>query len=111
MVEGKNGNGQEQDADKQRLVYEAKSGRLRASVWRRVTDEESWFRVTLNRSYQDASGVWHSSTTFGAKDLLEVAKLCHEVHTWIYCELATEAMEGSHEGREGQENHVGPPPY
>jgi hypothetical protein len=96
MANGQNGNGQKQDADKRRPVFEAKYGRIRASVWRYDTDGKSWFNVTLSRSYQDASG-WHSSNNFGSRDLLEVAKLCHEVHTWIYRELAKD--QGAHAGQ------------
>ena len=111
MAERNNGNGQKQDADKRRPVFEARYGRLRASVWRHDSDKGPWFNVALSRSYKDESGAWQTSSSFGARDLLEVAKLCNEAHTWIYRELAKERTQASHEGGDEREDHADSPPF
>src|SRR5262249_25609868 len=81
------------EAKKQRPVFEARYGRLRVSVWRQDSDKGPWFNVTLSRIYKDETGAWQNSSSFGARDLLEVAKLCNAAHTWIYRELAKERAE------------------
>jgi hypothetical protein len=81
---------EERQAEKRRPVFEVRYGRLRASVWRQESDKGPWFNVTLSRGYQDESGAWQNSTSFGARDLLELGKLCSEVHSWIHRELAKE---------------------
>jgi hypothetical protein len=57
------------------------------------SDKGPWFNVTLSRGYKDESGNWQNSGSFGARDLLELAKLCSEAHSWIYRELAKERAE------------------
>jgi hypothetical protein len=87
---------QSRDATKQRPVFEARFGRLRVSVWRQESDKGPWFNVVLSRSYKDESGQWQTANSFGARDLLEVAKLCDVAHTWVYRELAKERAQDGH---------------
>jgi hypothetical protein len=86
------------EAEKRRPVFEARYGRLRASVWRQESEKGPWFNVTLSRSYKDDDGNWQNSSSFGTRDLLEVAKLCNEVHTWIYRELAKDRAQNGQGG-------------
>src|ERR1043165_1341920 len=96
MAATANGKTSTREAKKQRPVFEVRYGRLRASVWRQESDKGPWFNVTLSRSYKDDAGNWQNSSSFGTRDLLEVANLCQEAHTWIYRELAKER--GQNEG-------------
>src|SRR5271156_2130063 len=97
MAATANGKTSTRDAKKQRPVFEARYGRLRVSVWRQESDKGPWFNVTLSRGYKDESGAWQNSSSFGARDLLEVAKLCNEAHSWIYRELAKERAQNGQE--------------
>ena len=90
-------NARSQEAEKRRPVFEARYGSLRASVWRQESDKGVWFNVTLSRTYKDESGAWQSSNSFGARELLAVAKLCNDAHTWIYRELAKERVRSDQE--------------
>ncbi len=77
-----------QEASKQRPVFEARFGRLRASVWRQESDKGPWFNIVLSRLYKDNDDQWQSANTFGVRDLLEVGKLCDLAHSWIHREMA-----------------------
>ena len=39
--------------------------------------------VTLSRSYKDGENAWKETASFGADDLLLLAKTADEAHTWI----------------------------
>ena len=39
--------------------------------------------MTLSRSYKDANDEWKSADSFSVNDLLLVAKLADEAHSWI----------------------------
>jgi hypothetical protein len=71
-------------------VFEARFGKLKATVWQRTSDKGAWFNVTLSRTYKDGSGGWQNASSFGVRDLLEVGKLCDMAHSWIYREFAKE---------------------
>lgn len=73
---------------KNRPVHEARFGRLKAAVWRQEGDKGPWYSVTLSRSYQDAKGQWQTTQSFGVRDLLEVAKLCNDCHSFIAREMS-----------------------
>lgn len=80
-----------QEAPKQRPAFECRYGRLRATIWKQESDKGPWYTVVLTRSYQDQQGEWHSAQSFGRDDLLVVAKLCDQAHTWIHREMAKNA--------------------
>jgi hypothetical protein len=90
MVNNNEATGRGPEVERRRPVFEARYRGLRVSVWRKESDKGPWFNVILSRSYLDESGSWQNANSFGARDLLEVAKLCNEAHTWIYHELAKE---------------------
>ncbi|HYV35776.1 MAG TPA: hypothetical protein VE988_08740 [Gemmataceae bacterium] len=76
------------------------------SVWRQDSEKGPWFNVNLSRSYKNAEGSWQTSTSFGVRDLLEVAKLCDMAHTYIYGVLASEHTENAQDRNEPVEVEV-----
>jgi hypothetical protein len=63
-------------------VQELRLGRLKAAIWENPTDNGVRYNVTFARLYKDDSG-WHSNDSFGLDDLLGLAKLADQAHTWI----------------------------
>jgi hypothetical protein len=57
--------------------------RIECAIWQNQGDNGPWYNVTLSRSYKDASDEWKSADSFNADDLLLVAKVANEAHTWI----------------------------
>jgi hypothetical protein len=63
-------------------VHELRLGRLKAAIWENPTDSGVRHNVTFARLYKDDVG-WHSSDSFGVDDLLGLAKLADQTHTWL----------------------------
>ena len=68
-------------------VQTIRYGSVRAAIWRNIVDNGNASRplycVTFSRSYRDGENNWKESSSFGADDLLLLAKAADEAHTWI----------------------------
>jgi hypothetical protein len=63
-------------------VQEYRIGLLKAAIWANQTEDGVRHNVTFERSYKDGEN-WKSSTAFGRDDLLALAKLADQAHSWI----------------------------
>jgi hypothetical protein len=67
---------------------------VKATIWanQREQNESSdgrpFYTVSFTRTYKDAAGNWQDSTNFSRDDLLLLAKLADEAHSWIYSRQA-----------------------
>jgi hypothetical protein len=59
-------------------------GRIKAAIWENETDKQKFYNVTFARAYVDEAKNWHDSDSFGRDDLLLVAKLADQAHTFIF---------------------------
>jgi hypothetical protein len=84
----------DQEAKKNRPVFELRYGRLKASIWRQDSDRGHFFNVVLARSYKDDAGQWQNSNSLGERDLLEAAKLLTDCYTWIHRERSKARQQG-----------------
>ena len=78
-----------------RPVQTIRYGSVRAAVWRNIVDNGNASRplycVTFSRSYKDGESAWKESASFGADDLLLLAKAADEAHTWITLQRVADA--------------------
>ncbi len=74
---------------------ELRIGNIKAAVWRNETEGSVRFNVTFSRSYRDAEH-WRTSDSFGRDDLLVVAKLADQAHTWICAQGREARVEAAH---------------
>lgn len=65
-------------------------GRIKAAVWENEAENRKFYNVTFARSYRDEQNNWHDSDSFGRDDLLLVAKVADQAHSFI-CERFAEA--------------------
>jgi hypothetical protein len=69
-----------------RPVHTIRYGVIRAAIWKNVVDNGSVprdsYNVTFSRGYNDGKQ-WKDSASFGVDDLLVLAKIADEAHTWI----------------------------
>jgi len=76
-----------------RPIQTIRYGAVRAAIWRNVIDNgnasRAVYNVTFSRSYRDGD-TWKETGSFGRDDLLLLAKLADEAHTWI-CQQRSEA--------------------
>ena len=95
--------GSSDEAPKQRPAHTIRYGRLKVTIWRNESDKGPWYSVVLTRSYQDAQGDWQRSSSFGRDDLLLVAKLCDQAHSWIHRQTAKDASSTNGPEEDGAE--------
>lgn len=69
-------------------VRKLRLGRLSATVWENGGEERSFLVVKFARSYLDEQKKWQNSDSFSRDDLLALAKLADQAHTFI-CERQT----------------------
>ena len=65
-----------------RPVHEVRIGLIRAAVWANSTRDAVIHNVTFERRYRDGEE-WKSTNSFGRDDLLKLAKVADEAHSWI----------------------------
>ena len=83
---------QQQLPNANKPVHAVRHRNLKASIWVNQTDKGPMYNVTVTRSYREADE-WHDSTSFGYDDLMNVAKLMYDCHTFISVQRAKEAAE------------------
>jgi hypothetical protein len=70
-----------------RPVHTIRYGTIHAAVWRNMVDNGNASRplycVTFSRSYKDGENNWKESGSFGADDLLLLAKAANDAHSYI----------------------------
>src|SRR6516165_7570693 len=88
---GTHGGAAAQEAPKQRPAQTIRYGRLKAAIWRQESDKGPWYSVAFARSYRDQADNWQSSGSFGRDDLLVLAKLADQAHSWIHRQMAQDA--------------------
>lgn len=67
---------------KKRPVHEVRIGAVKAAIWRNDSSNGPWYAVTFERVYKDGDE-WKSTASFGRDDLLALAKVSDQAHTWI----------------------------
>ena len=69
---------------KQKPIHEVRLGAIKAAVWKNTIDKGGVrYNVTLSRLYKDGDD-WKSTESFGRDDLLIVAKVADQAHSWIF---------------------------
>lgn len=71
-------------------VYEIRMGLIKASIWENDTKQGTNYVVTVIRLFKYGSE-WKESTRFYRDDLLVVAKVLDQAHSWIFRKQQNEA--------------------
>jgi hypothetical protein len=73
----------EKKMEKRKPVQSFRYGAIEAAIWANDTGNGTIYNVTFARRYKDGEE-WKSSDFFGRDDLLVLAKLADQAHSWIY---------------------------
>jgi hypothetical protein len=74
---------------KKKPAKEVRIGSVKAAIWMNETERGPRFNVTFERLYREGD-TWKSSPSFGRDDLLVLAKVADQAHTWTAeAELST----------------------
>jgi hypothetical protein len=75
------------DKPTNRPVHTIRYATVHAAIWRNLLDNGNASRpiynATFSRSYKDGENNWKESSSFRLDDLLILAKVADETHTWI----------------------------
>ena len=71
-------------------VATVRVGLQTASIWKNESEGRAFYNVTFDRRYRAAKDDWKSTNSYGADDLLALAKLADLAHTRVM-ELQAEA--------------------
>lgn len=63
-------------------VHKIRMGRIQAAIWANAHSGRTFYSVTAERRYRSGES-WKTSTSFGQQDLLALAKVIDEAHSWI----------------------------
>jgi hypothetical protein len=71
---------------KQTPIHQVRLGFIKAAVWKNQTETSVHYNTTFERLYKengDKEEGWKSSDSFGRDDLLLLAKVADQAHSWI----------------------------
>ena len=90
-----------------RPVHTIRYGALRAAIWKRELDlgnnSRPMYSVTFTRSYKDGND-WKDSSSFGPDDLLTLAKIADDAHTFIHQNRLKDAANERQRPQDAQES-------
>lgn len=66
-----------------RPIHEVRLGAIKAAVWKNETETGARYNVKLSRLFRQ-DDKWASTDSFGRDDLLTVAKVADQAHSWIH---------------------------
>jgi hypothetical protein len=79
---------------KTKPIHEVRLGYMKAAIWRNETDAGVRFNFTFSRLYKDGDQ-WKSTESFGRDDLLLLAKVADQTHSWICANQTQETGDGT----------------
>jgi hypothetical protein len=75
---------------KPKPIHEVRLGSIRAAVWKNETEIGVRYNVTFSRLFKNGDR-WDSTDSFGRDDLLLLAKVADQAHSWIHQKEQEEA--------------------
>tara|TARA_R110002096_G_scaffold48810_9_gene129165 strand:- start:16 stop:297 length:282 start_codon:yes stop_codon:yes gene_type:complete len=76
------------DENNNRPVHEIRMSGVKASIWKNETKTGgSFYSASFHTLYRDSEGSWRRSSSFGREDLLLLAKVANEVHTYMVLQV------------------------
>lgn len=67
---------------KTKPIYEVRLGAIKSAVWKNNTEAGARYNATFTRLYKQGEQ-WASTESFGRDDLLLLAKVADQTHSWI----------------------------
>jgi len=64
-------------------AHEIRYGLIKACIWKNVSKKGTHHSIVITRLFKNGDQ-WKESSRFGRDDLLVLAKVADEAHSWIY---------------------------
>jgi hypothetical protein len=85
-------------------IHQASIGHIRAAIWANERDDNTYYSVKFERSYRQ-EGEWKFTPYFSRDDLLPLAKLADQVHTWIVTAIERDRVGDRQQPESMEETH------
>jgi len=72
-------------------AHKLRIGVLQATIWRNTSEKGTWYSVQPSRSYKQGDETWNETDSLGFDDLLAMAKLLDEAHSWIVKQMQADS--------------------
>jgi hypothetical protein len=82
---------QEKEIIMSKPAHKIRFGVLQVTIWRNHSEKGNWYSVIPARSYKNGDDAWKETDSLGSDDLLTMAKLLDQAHTWIMHQQAADA--------------------
>ena len=69
--------------NKAKPVHEIRFGAIKAAIWENTLADGARHTVTFTRSYKSGEE-WKNTDSYWRDDLLLLAKVANEAHSWIF---------------------------
>ena len=76
-------NSKRQKTSPQKPTQTFRSGPVQAAVWQNIGENGPFYSTLLTRSFRDAAGKWHTSSTFGERQIDDLMKVATEARQWM----------------------------
>lgn len=70
------------ETPRRKPVHDVRLGLVKAAIWENTVGDLVRYNVTFSRIYKDEAE-WKTSDAFGRDDLLVLAKVADQAHSWI----------------------------
>lgn len=64
-------------------AHKIRHGVLQVTIWRNSSEKGAWYSVIPSRSYKRGDDAWKETDSLTFDDLLTMAKLLDQAHSWI----------------------------
>ena len=72
-------------------AHKIRTGSLQVTIWRNPSEKGAWYSVNPVRSYKKGDETWKETDSLGFDDLLGMAKLLDQAHSWIAVQMQADA--------------------
>src|SRR5438094_1185351 len=72
-------------------AHKFRNGVLQVTIWRNSGEKGNWYSVVPTRSYKQGEDSWKETDSLNVDDLLPMAKLFDQAHTWIMTQQQADA--------------------
>ena len=72
-------------------AHKIRIGVLQVTIWRNTGEKGNWYSVIPTRGYKQGDDTWKETDSLGFDDLLAMAKLLDEAHTWIVKQMQADS--------------------
>ena len=88
-------------------AHKIRISNLSVTIWRNTNSDKGtvWYSVNPSRSYKQGDLTWKETDSLGFDDLLTMAKLIDQAHTWIAGQMRADSKirKAKQEANNGEE--------